>query len=475
MMRRSVICFTLAVATCLGSAQGPDIARDFVLTDKEAVGLLSPRVVCGSKTLELKWSPDGSVLLARRMDLQSTEDYFISAIKAGGIANLPPGSLRPKQDLVFYSPRTGKVRATVPLGDPDNQVFDLQWVPGSQQVFVEYERIIPGSNNQPPQSTINLAFVSYDGRVTPILEADANTQNFQTSVSPTRPLIAIINEISSDPPLTPTPGDRLPTPPRKRKERIRLFNASGRVVADSVADVESFAVPMWGSDGGFYLAVRKLDPTKRKLVATYQKVDLATGRVSPAAVFPGEYQEKEVTQDVLAVPMTLSLQKKTVPERATAMAIISSGKRENAEYALISTDSDMALISPNGEWVGYVSRGVAMVRPLVHVPKEMFMQARAAARRAELVNRGKQVALGILMWAADNDDNYPANGADLQGLLGPYLKDNNMLDGFVYTFPGGSATSIENPAETEIGYLPGEGGRAVVYSDGHVKWKNDAP
>lgn len=29
-------------------------------------------------------------------------------------------------------------------------------------------------------------------------------------------------------------------------------------------------------------------------------------------------------------------------------------------------------------------------------------------------------------------------------------------------------------AETELGYVTGPGGRAVIYVDGHVKWVEDA-
>ena len=33
--------------------------------------------------------------------------------------------------------------------------------------------------------------------------------------------------------------------------------------------------------------------------------------------------------------------------------------------------------------------------------------------------------------------------------------------------------SIQNPADTEMGYVVGPGGSAVVFADGHAKWVSD--
>jgi len=472
MMRRSVICFGLAVATCLSVAQsqGPDFARDFVLTDKEAVGLLSPRVVCGSQTVQILWSPDGSVLLAQRRDVQPSEEFFLSAVKA------PPGDRpaqappTPTQELVFYSPRNNKVRAVVPLGDPSNQVFDLNWVPGSQQVLVEYSRMVRTTQDAAPAITVNLALVSYDGRVTPLISDIVNSQNFQTSVSPTRPIVAVLSEDPS----AVAPGQDQPES-RKRVQKILLYNASGRLIGSSVTETHAFASPMWGKDGGFYLAFRTFEIGKKKASIVYRRVDLSTAKVGEEVAFPGGYEPKTPVLPVGILPKYLSLGKKDIPETVTAMTLVSTTKHEASEFAVITSDSKEAQLSPTGDSVAYISRGVTMVRPIAHVPKELYMQARAAALRTAILSQSKQIGLAMLMWAGDNDENLPANGADLQNLLGPYLKDNNLLTGFVYSFSGGNMSQIEAPATTELGYVPGSGGRAVIYTDGHVKWKSDKP
>ena len=74
------------------------------------------------------------------------------------------------------------------------------------------------------------------------------------------------------------------------------------------------------------------------------------------------------------------------------------------------------------------------------------------------------------MYSNDYDDNYVSNAGNWQNQIEPYIKNMEMLDGFNLTFPGGSALSVENPAETVMGFLEGPGGRAVAYADGHVRW-----
>src|SRR5437762_906292 len=122
MMLRPILILSMAAYATLTAAQGPDIARDFVLTDKDAIGMLSPRVVCGAQTLRLVWSPDGSMLLAHRVDNAPAEDKIMSFLKGANGASAPPQIDPPRQELVFYSARAQKVRAVVSLGDPENQV-----------------------------------------------------------------------------------------------------------------------------------------------------------------------------------------------------------------------------------------------------------------------------------------------------------------------------------------------------------------
>jgi hypothetical protein len=123
----------------------------------------------------------------------------------------------------------------------------------------------------------------------------------------------------------------------------------------------------------------------------------------------------------------------------------------------------------------YRSQGAAWAAPLVRLKPEELAAIHAAAEAAEralAMNTGKQVAVAMLQYAADSGEQFPTTEG-LSGALGPYLPDSAMLDNFNYTLGGGRLADIQKPAETELGWIPQGGGRAVIYVDGHVVWKKE--
>ena len=140
--------------------------------------------------------------------------------------------------------------------------------------------------------------------------------------------------------------------------------------------------------------------------------------------------------------------------------------------AIISTDAGSGMVNSSGDYVAYVTDGALHVRGIAKMPRALYEQAMAAAKKAEIISNAKQAALAAIMFAADNDDNFPPS-AGWQDRMSPYLKDSNLLNGFVYSLNGQNASSFDKPAESVLGYIKGPGGRAVAYVDGHVKWVND--
>jgi prepilin-type processing-associated H-X9-DG protein len=141
--------------------------------------------------------------------------------------------------------------------------------------------------------------------------------------------------------------------------------------------------------------------------------------------------------------------------------------------AMIDSNAPIAELSPAMNAVAYISQGVAMIRPVMQIPKDMYLNALAAAERTKYMSNAKQVALAALMYSADNDDNLPGKGANINDLLNPYSKNQEIFSGFVYSFGGGNLAKVDNPATTELGYITLNGGRVVAYLDGHVKWVPD--
>jgi hypothetical protein len=140
---------------------------------------------------------------------------------------------------------------------------------------------------------------------------------------------------------------------------------------------------------------------------------------------------------------------------------------------MIAADASVVELSPTHGGVAYITNGVAILRPIVRLPKESFLKAVVEVERRRAVDRAKMAGLAALMYGGDYDDTLPGQAFDMHDVLAPYAKDRDILKDLVYTFPGGNMADVKDPAKTELGYVPGPGGRAVIYLDGHVVWVPD--
>ncbi len=86
------------------------------------------------------------------------------------------------------------------------------------------------------------------------------------------------------------------------------------------------------------------------------------------------------------------------------------------------------------------------------------------------MSQAKQVAIAMIMFANDNNDNLP-NIAGWSTSIAAYLNKGDLTSGFIYAYRGTTdMTAIAEPASTILGYVQTPTGRAVAYTDGHVKW-----
>ena len=98
----------------------------------------------------------------------------------------------------------------------------------------------------------------------------------------------------------------------------------------------------------------------------------------------------------------------------------------------------------------------------------------AEVQKAAAIQNAKQVGLGILMYTQDYDEMFPPE-TDFAQNLGPYLKNDSVFQGFSYTRPGVNMAAISEAAQTVMGYVAAPGGRAVLFTDGHVVWEPQKP
>ncbi|MFM7322959.1 MAG: hypothetical protein ACKO5K_15780 [Armatimonadota bacterium] len=142
---------------------------------------------------------------------------------------------------------------------------------------------------------------------------------------------------------------------------------------------------------------------------------------------------------------------------------------------LVTAEHDgTSVLLPDLSGVLWVHEGRIYGRALATVDRAAFDGMRRTLAKREAMIRAKQAGLATMMYAQDYDETLPAPGN--RDALGPYLKDNALLASFQYTYEGKLAlAAIDAPAGTMLGHVDGPGGRAIVYADGHVKWRDDPP
>jgi len=81
------------------------------------------------------------------------------------------------------------------------------------------------------------------------------------------------------------------------------------------------------------------------------------------------------------------------------------------------------------------------------------------------------------MYVQDYDETFPPNTGDVQAILMPYVKNQEIFNlpgtNFFYLMNMEALGSIDKPAETMMGYIQTPYGRAVIWVDGHVTWQGE--
>ncbi len=136
---------------------------------------------------------------------------------------------------------------------------------------------------------------------------------------------------------------------------------------------------------------------------------------------------------------------------------------------------------------------VAMVCLLAAVLFPCFSRTRERARRTECLSNIKQISLGLLMYAEDNDHRLPAYRGWVDAVM-PYVRNRKL---FICpydrdTFPGYALNpalagrrldTLEQPAEVVMVYEAKDGrlverhneGANYGLADGHAKWMHEPP
>jgi hypothetical protein len=241
-----------------------------------------------------------------------------------------------------------------------------------------------------------------------------------------------------------------------------LLGSGGRVNHRIHTGPAPLAGVEWGADGSKWYFATQNRKTKAQFIQQLEDDGRLTTVTAPL------YEDPPAPNPELLIQTKPMVAKQRKVKRGFNNVWLSSPEETWHSDLLVTPNGLLAELSPSERAVFYIEGGVAKVRAIEMLTDEQ-KQSMDKALRAEALSDVKQAGLALLMYSNDMDDMFPgAGGLDA---LYPYLKDASLLDEFNYTPPTDlTTTHIENPASTQIGYIDGPGGRAVVYSDGHAKW-----
>ena len=434
----------LLAAVQLGSNSDP--RRTYAAGDKDAVLMLPPVGVCDADVREMVWSADGSSLVVRRTFSEATAADVAAAVSG----KMPPelaARFESKAELLVWSARSHRVRVVASGTSRNLDVSEVRAMPLSDRVMVGAVERSTDADGAVKEAIAVSMIATGSGTVTRLAISDDVTPYLGFELSPSRPIGYVLGF------------------QRDKARAVRFFGPDGRLGNAIILPVKS---TMGFDESGLPTLFLGHERRGKDIIEHCQKVNATAGTLGETfdrASLPEPASPKTILESVETSGTTDG-------SRAPSILLRVAGGKPG-EAGVVTTDGTGGLISPKGDAVAYLAQGSAVVRPLARVARAEYDAAILAAKKAVAMSNAKQAGLAILMFAGDHDDRYPGQ-SEIDGIM-PYLKDQGIFGSFSYTYGGGLATDIDKPAEQEIGYVSGPGGRAVVYSDGHVKWRPDAP
>ncbi len=433
-----------------------------LLTEKEACMLLPAEVIAGPGVDGAVWSTTGRFALLRKNEMRIPPEMIKDLAAGKPPQGPPPGEI----GLVLWDVK-GRQATTIwkRPSRPGANIVDYRWLNGTDIAVAIVDETFEPSPTQPGKTRKRHSLLRINGPA-----AFAKVVSFTDNEVDHEP-----NFVSLDPsPVLPmamvesmTVGE-----PGANRHVIQFIRDRGPLGQPIVlTEKPMFANWGWCREGSAVRLISVERGENGRPVRHYFVLDIKTGKVQETA----KIEEPTIIAEKIG-DLRLKSGSAVIKEGETSRKVsplwLESVAPTDRPRAMVSSDCTWSKLSPKQDGVLYCLGGYAYSAQIIRFPKEIFLAMEAQAQRAVALSNGKQLGLGILMYAQDYDENYP-NGDNINGKLDPYLKNSGLFNGFTYTFGGGAMKDITSPAETELGYVTGPGGRAVIYADGHVKWRND--
>ncbi|MFN3651853.1 MAG: hypothetical protein ACK47B_19950 [Armatimonadota bacterium] len=445
-MRSTFRLLALAAGLAAAPAAAVPLGVDRVLlTETEALMVGPVEAVSSAMVRQAEWSPTGRYVLVAR-----------ESVRLG--REISPDKLPEMESSVsFWNRDTGKSRTVWSTRGPAGGLR-AAWMPRTEvAVFLADEPLPPPPAGAVPPAAQPGAPPPPFRRVLYIASADRGTARplilvpptSQLAVSPVAPAAVVWD---SEPQL------------------IRVVQPTGTIRAVGLPPGFILGFVHWAQDGRALVRGHVMEGDK--LLTRQLLLDVTSGRLEPTEREVAPYQKPE-EQGPLSLVVADSVVRKEESARPIRSLWLQSAFKSDASRVMVAADSERSALSPREDAVLYTTDAAVYVVPLVRMSKESYLAAREAAQRAVAMSNGKQLGVALMMYAQDYDETLPDGGADVAGLLAPYVKNDALFAGFTYTFGGGKLSDIEKPGETVLGYVVGPNGRAQIFADGHVTWLKD--
>lgn len=447
-MRRFFALATMAVLSVASHAQdGTQFSPDAhaVLTEREAV-LANPPIALANDVMTAEWSPTGK---------------FAMMVRRPPFPKLTPEMLRGLSQPAF---------------DPSAQLTLSVWNRETKRT-TDLGKVSPERLNAVAwfhQADVGLTFFSETKEIIPGQSEPRTVPGQLVWISPTTNQLRTLNSpipgiVHAE--IEPAPKGNLAIVYYATETQTGYFvvDATGRLIRTTPPKTRAIH-PSWLPDGIHLAQMTFSQPVAGERPKAEQSfLNAQTGQTVERATL-----KLDAPQDDSEKPaeLTLFTAQLNAPPTQKPNVLYLKGA-ENSTIALAMHASD-ATFSPKEDAVLYNEMGVATVRELTRIPKDLYLELKEMAMRTAAMSQAKQVATALIIYAADYDDVLPSQ-EDWENKVMPYIKSREMLSAFNYTFRGGDLSTIDKPHETELGYIEIPGGRVVAYADGHVKFISNPP
>jgi prepilin-type processing-associated H-X9-DG protein len=433
----------------------PDDYSNFVLVEKSAIGLLPPETVGATYVDQAIWSDDGRYIAFNRRNypLRWMSDAFVEKEHA-------PNQSLAESNAGIWDSKSG-ISTYLWVGKKETFV-SMKWLSGAHVLLAMTRQTVAKSNPANPQDTVPeevLTLWSADagrGKAAALLTVSGGDAQLTTAAN--APLAVVSASVQ--------PDDKEPffwlIGSAPIAERVQLPEGTAYYYAHWLEDgmTPCLNVDVRDKDGKHASMWYTLDVAAKALVVW-------DGKETPQL-----YEPLRTPPASFLVAVPLETPQEFEGPRLNTLWMESTQSTGKKKRLLIAADTDFYQLSPGNDMIMYRAEGALFVRRVKAFPQSGVEAAIVSAQRSQLQRQAKEVGLAIRMFCSDNEDTLPSS-SDFAEKVRPYLNvlsNGSPLDGFTYTYGGGTESEIENPSETMMGYFSGPGGFAVAFADGHVKW-----